>query len=40
MIKWGIIGLGNISNKFVNAIKEVDNSKIVAVSSLTKKKKF
>ncbi len=38
MIKWGIIGLGNISNKFVNAIKEVDNSKIVAVSSLTKKK--
>ena len=38
MIKWGIIGLGNISNKFINAIKEVDNSKIVAVSSLTKKK--
>ena len=38
MIKWGIIGLGNISNKFVNAIKEVDNSKVVAVSSLTKKK--
>ena len=38
MIKWGIIGLGNISNKFINAIKEVDNSKVVAVSSLTKKK--
>ena len=26
MIKWGIVGLGNMAGKFANAIKEVENS--------------
>jgi predicted dehydrogenase len=38
MINWGIIGLGNMSYKFINAIKEIENTKIVAVASLSKKK--
>ena len=33
MIKWGIIGLGNMGQKFANAIKETSNSKIVSVAS-------
>lgn len=35
MINWGIIGLGNIANKFASAIKEVNNAKLLGVSSLT-----
>ena len=38
MIKWGIAGLGNMANQFANAIKEVDNAKLVAVSSLSNSK--
>ena len=38
MIKWGIIGLGNMSYKFINAIKEIENTKVTAVASLSKKK--
>ena len=34
MIKWGIIGLGNMGQKFANSIKETDNAKLIAVSSL------
>tara|TARA_B100000767_G_scaffold191435_1_gene178687 strand:- start:210 stop:1190 length:981 start_codon:yes stop_codon:yes gene_type:complete len=33
MIRWGIVGLGNMANQFANAIKEVDNAKLVAISS-------
>jgi len=40
MINWGIIGLGNMSYKFIEAIKEIDEAKIISVSSLTKKKSF
>lgn len=38
MINWGIIGFGNMSLRFVDAIKEIDNSKLVSVASLSKKK--
>ena len=33
MIKWGIVGLGNMANIFANAIKEVKNSKLISVAS-------
>ena len=38
MIKWGIIGLGNMGQKFASAIKETSNSKIISVASLDKNK--
>ena len=38
MIKWGIVGLGNMANKFASAIKDVNNVKLQSVSSLDKKK--
>ena len=38
MIRWGIIGLGNIANKFAESIKEVNNSKLIAIGSSTQKK--
>ena len=38
MIKWAIFGAGNISNTFVKNIKQVENSKIVAVASKDKEK--
>jgi predicted dehydrogenase len=33
MIKWGIVGLGNMANNFANAIKELKNAKLIAVAS-------
>ncbi len=36
MIKWGIIGLGNIANVFAEAIKETNNAKVQSISSLDK----
>ncbi|RPG99956.1 MAG: gfo/Idh/MocA family oxidoreductase [Candidatus Pelagibacter sp. TMED118] len=36
MIKWGIIGLGNIANIFAEAIKETNNAKLQSISSLDK----
>ena len=38
MINWGIVGLGNMSYKFINAIKELDNTKLISIASLTKNK--
>ena len=38
MINWGIIGLGNMANKFASAINEIDNAKLLGVSSLTDEK--
>jgi predicted dehydrogenase len=38
MIKWGIIGIGNIAEKFAEAIEEVDNSKLIAIGSSKKEK--
>ena len=33
MIKWGILGLGNMANHFAKAVKELDNAKLVGVAS-------
>ena len=38
MIKWGIIGLGNMAQKFASSIIETDNAKLVAISSLNSEK--
>ena len=38
MIKWGILGLGKMAQKFAEAIQEVENAKLVSISSLSKKK--
>tara|TARA_B110000263_G_scaffold239019_1_gene240826 strand:- start:56 stop:1042 length:987 start_codon:yes stop_codon:yes gene_type:complete len=38
MIKWGVIGLGNMAQKFANSIKETDNAKLIALSSLNNEK--
>ena len=37
-IKWGIIGLGNIAKSFSEGFFDVDNSKLLSVSSLNKSK--
>jgi predicted dehydrogenase len=37
MIKWGIIGTGHMANIFAQSIQEIDNAKLVAISSRTKK---
>ena len=37
MIKWAIFGAGNISNTFIKNIKQVENSKVVALASKDKK---
>ena len=33
MISWGIIGLGNMANKFASSVKEVKNSKLSGIAS-------
>ena len=38
MINWGVVGLGRMGNEFVNSIKKTDNSQLVLVSSLDKRK--
>ena len=38
MIKWGIIGLGNMARKFANSIEETKNSKLIRVASLSDKR--
>ena len=38
MTNWGILGLGFIADKFIDAIKEVPDTQIKGVASLTKKK--
>ena len=38
MTKWGIIGLGNMGQKFASAIIETDNSKLISVASKDKNK--
>lgn len=37
-VKWGIIGLGNIAQKFSKSFVGIDNSKLLAVASKDKKK--
>ncbi len=38
MIKWGIIGLGNMARNFASSMKEVNNAKINSVASLNETK--
>ena len=38
MINWGIIGIGSVAEKFAEAIKEVDNSELIAIGSSKKEK--
>ena len=38
MINWGIIGLGNMANKFASAITEVENSKLISIASKSRSK--
>ena len=38
MLNWGIIGLGNVAQKFADAFKNQKNSKLVAISSRDKNK--
>ena len=37
-INWGIIGLGNIANKFANAFDYVENSQLLGIASKSLKK--
>ena len=41
-VNWGIIGLGNIANKFADGFKNSENAKLVGISSrnINKLKKF
>ena len=38
IIKWGIVGLGNMANIFARSISEVQNAKLVCVASKSKNK--
>ena len=38
MIRWGILGLGNMGNHFSNAAKEVNDIKINGIASLSENK--
>ena len=42
IVKWGIIGLGNIAHEFSKAFAETNNAKLLAISSKdeNKLKKF
>ena len=37
-VNWGIIGLGNIAEKFAQGFQFLKNAKLVAIASLNKKK--
>ena len=38
IIKWGIVGLGNMANIFARSISEVQNAKLISVASKSKKR--
>ena len=38
IVKWGIVGLGNMANAFAKAISETTNSKLICVASKSKPK--
>ena len=38
MIKWGIIGLGTIADKFAESLTEIENAELIAISSSKVKK--
>ena len=37
MVNWGIIGLGNIADQFASAFQQIQNAKLVGISSRTEK---
>ena len=37
-VNWGIVGLGNIALKFAEGFKNLDNAKLIAISSKNNKK--
>ena len=37
MIRWGVIGTGNMANIFAQSIQEIDNAKLISASSKTRK---
>ena len=37
MVKWGIIGLGSIADKFASAFQQIQNAKLVGIASRTEK---
>ena len=36
MINWGIVGLGNMGEKFAQSIQNVENSKLISIASRSK----
>ena len=36
MIRWGIVGLGNMAQKFANSIKETNNAQLIGIASQNK----
>lgn len=38
MIKWGIVGLGNMANEFASSIRDVNNAKLLSISSKSHKR--
>ncbi len=38
IIKWGIIGLGNIALKFAQSFSEISNSKLLGIASIDSNK--
>jgi predicted dehydrogenase len=38
IVKWGIIGLGNIANEFAKAFNASDNAQLIAIASKSKEK--
>ena len=33
MMKWGVVGLGHMAHQFAESIKEIDNAKLISISS-------
>ena len=38
MIRWGIIGLGNVAKDFASGFKNLKNAKLLSIASKTEKK--
>ena len=38
MINWGIIGLGNMANVFINSLEHLDDTRVLAIASKRTKK--
>jgi predicted dehydrogenase len=38
MMKWGVVGLGHMAHQFAESIKEIDNAKLISISSSSNSK--